>query len=218
MATREAPLILHATATIPASKFGEFKPVVGSTGTILYTLKTEANHSNSMKLLDEAGLRPLTRQEILPLLMKDETLKNSLKGKWFYLAGEGLKEDGIYTINSKGDLVTLGGEKVSVQNRVRAFKGPHLLSLVVISDRGSPQYGGRFGLAANCGFSVRAPVVVGVPKLEPKPSQAEPASPVGSMLRLDKDQVLELTFPGGVTTTLNVVSAKVLGRKRGAKF
>ena len=80
MATRENTLSAQTTATASTSKFGEFEPFVGATKSILYILKSEANHSKSMKLLDEAGLRPLKYQEILPLLMRDETFKNALKG------------------------------------------------------------------------------------------------------------------------------------------
>ncbi len=147
------------------SKFGDFKPILGATS-ILHVLETSANHSKSMELLEKAGLRPLKYQEILPLLMKDETLKNSLKGKWFYLAGKGLEEDGIYTINEKGDLAKIENDKLSIENKVRAWKGPYPLSLDVYSDNGAAGYSRRFylGLGAPNGPLNAAPVVVGVPK------------------------------------------------------
>ena len=69
-----------------------------------------------MDLLDKAGLRPFERQEILLLLMTDEVLKTKLKGMWFYIAGKGLKENGIYTINDNGDLVTIEGE-ISIEKK-----------------------------------------------------------------------------------------------------
>jgi len=214
MATREVSITMQSTAPVPTLKYGDFNPVVGTTNTTLYVLKTEANHSNSMTLLKEAGLRPLNGKEILPLLMKDETLKDSLKGKWFYLAGEGLKEDGIYTLDAKGDLEKVGSRNLSIENKVRAFKGPHPLSLDVFSDYNAAVFGGRFFLVAYYEPHYVAPVVVGVPKERPELSQAELASQVGSMLRLDEGKVLEVTFQGGVTTTFkNAISAKVLERK-----
>jgi hypothetical protein len=38
-----------------------------------------------MRLLADAKLRPLKDYEIVSLLIKDEVLKNKLKGLWFYM-------------------------------------------------------------------------------------------------------------------------------------
>lgn len=176
MATRETPIIIPTTATIPASKFGEFKPVVGTTGTILYTLKTETNHSDSMKLLEESDLRPLKYPEILSLLMRDETLKNSLKGQWFYLEGKVLdKKSELYTIDEKEKFAERKGD-VSFERTVRVWNGTNPLSLVVFSDVNSAVCDRRFGLDASNEPHNAAPVVIGVPKLEPELSQTKAPS------------------------------------------
>lgn len=209
MATREVPIVVHSTARVTVSKFGEFTPVIGVTGSTLHVLETKANHSNSMEFLEKAGLRPLKYQEALQLLMNDETLKNSLKGKWFYIEGKGLdKKLELYTIAEKGELAETKAD-VSIERTVRVWNGPHPLSLGVNSDFAAV-YGGRFGLGADDVSRNVAPVVVGVPKLEPKLSQAEPASPIGSMLRKGKNTVLEVTTDGGITYDLpSAVSVKV---------
>ena len=159
MVTRETPIAQSK------SKFGNFKPVAGTTGYTLHVLNESANHSKSMNLLDEAGLMPFERQEILPLLMKDAGLKNTLTGKWFYLAGKGLNENGIYTVDDKGELVKITDEKLSIEMRVRAWKGSNPLSLGVYSDDVAAGCGRRFDLNANGVPDFVAPVVVGKPKL-----------------------------------------------------
>lgn len=145
------------------SKHGIFRPVVGITGATLYALQTEADHSTSMKILSDSNLRPLPYQEILSLLMKDEGLKNSLKGNWFWLSGQGMDKDGLFTINEKGELKEIGKkEKLSNENKVRVWSGNRPLSFYVVSDDGTAYGGGRFDLGGN-GPHFVAPVVVGVP-------------------------------------------------------
>lgn len=160
MATRGNTL---AVAT-PTTNFGEFKPIVGATGAKLYVLETRANYSESVKFLDDAGLKFFTHQEILLLLMEDKVLKTELKRKWFYLAGKGLEENGIYTMNDKGDLVKINDE-ISIEKKVCARKGSYPLSLGVSSDGNAAVYGRRFNLGANGVPGDAAPVVVGKPKL-----------------------------------------------------
>ena len=163
MANRDVTLAVQPTTAAPTNKFANFRSVVGTTAT-LYVLETRVNHAKSMDLLDKACLMPFERQEILLLLMNDEVLKNALKGKWFYIAGKGLEEDGIYTINDKGDLVEIKG-KISTEMKVSAWKGPHPLSLNVYSDDLAADYGRRFILNASVEPDYTAPVVVGKPKL-----------------------------------------------------
>ena len=172
------------------ARFGDFKPIAGSTGTTLYVLQKEANHSMSMKLLSDAALRPLTYQEILPLLTKDEQLKNALKGKWFWLAGDGMEKEGIFTIDEKGELREIGKkEKLSVEQKVRVWPGEHPLSFFVVSGDGAAYVGRRFDLAAYLVPLDVAPVVVGVPAdreaVAPKNS-AQPNVPA-HLLRRAKD-------------------------------
>ena len=121
-----------------------------------------------MKLLSEAGLRPLSYQELLPLLMEDEQLRNTLKGKRFWIAGQGMNKNGIFTIDEKGELVPLlqgfFKKKTSVEQKVRVFSGNQPLSFGVDSDYGAADLGRRFNLLADVVPQFVAPVVVGVPK------------------------------------------------------
>src|SRR5271157_3663853 len=73
----------------------------------LIILEQEADHADSMKILAKNGLRPLTYQEALS---RSTELIRELKGKWFYLAGQGLKEEGIYTFDKQGELAKLTGK------------------------------------------------------------------------------------------------------------
>jgi hypothetical protein len=107
-------------------------------------------------------LRLLTYQEALS---RSSELVNELKGKWFYLSGEGLNENGLYTFTEKGELAKLVGNE-TLDKKVRVWKGNNPPSLGVISDdyaRGGAKYvGGRFLFQAiSTPFDV-APVVVGV--------------------------------------------------------
>ncbi len=177
------------------TRYGDFKPVAGSTGATLYVLQEKANHPKSMTLLSAAGLRPMTYQELLPLLMKDEALKNALKGKWFWLAGEGMEKAGIFTINEKGELREITKkEKLSVEQKVRVWPGEQPLSFVVLSDADAADCGRRFDLGASLGPQGVAPVVVGVPAdreaVTPK-NGTQPDVPA-HLLRKAKDQFIEL--------------------------
>jgi hypothetical protein len=205
IATKEAP---QSTAT----KQG-FKQVTGESGNSLFVLNKGANYSNSMTTLEAASLRPMKHQEALLLLTNDATLKESLKGKWFYLEGKGLnKELELYTIDAKGELVERKGE-VSVENTVRVWNGPHPLSLGVASDSDAAACGRRIALGADDGPSSVAPVVVGIAKdwkLELKPSAPangrEAAAPkIADMLRVEKENTaVVLTFPHGDTKKIEV--------------
>ena len=140
-----------------------FKPVKGATGKILYILKKEATHPDSMKLLSEAGLRPMTYQELLPLLMEDEQLRNTLKGKQFWLAGQGIEKEGVFTINEKGELRDITKEEnPSAERKAHVQSGNQPLSFDVHPDDAT-YIGWRFYLGANTNPLYAAPVVVGVP-------------------------------------------------------
>ena len=61
---------------------------------VFYVMQKQADYPTAMKLLDEAGLAPLTHMMAIDLLMEevmeeDTSLKNKLEGKWFWLAGDG---------------------------------------------------------------------------------------------------------------------------------
>ena len=181
---------MKETVQSTATKQG-FNQITGNSGAALFVSNKGANHPNSMKVLEDANLRPLTRQEALPLLMRDEALKEALKGKWFYLAGAGMDKSGLFTINYMGELVE-GAEKVALDERVYVYKGANPLCLLVHSDYYAAQGGRRFALYADDVPYDVAPVVVGVAKdfkLELKPGvQAagrEAAAPQNSVLIKD---------------------------------
>ena len=121
----------------------------------LHIAKTEANHQDSMSILAANGLRPLTYQEALsraPELIKE------LEGKWFYLAGNVIAQNGIFTFNDKGELQPLKGNE-KYDQKVSVYPGNQPLSLDVSSNYRD----GRFVLdAKNYWPSVVASVVVGV--------------------------------------------------------
>ncbi|MDE1834584.1 MAG: hypothetical protein KGH64_04560 [Candidatus Micrarchaeota archaeon] len=117
-----------------------------------------ANHAQSMEILAARGLRPLTYQEAFS---RSSELIKTLKGKWFYLDGQGIEKSGMHTFNGKGELVELTGNE-STDQKVRVWSGNNPLSLVVGSDYDARFYGGRFNLGAYGGPRVVAPVVVGV--------------------------------------------------------
>jgi hypothetical protein len=112
-------------------------------------------------------LRLLTYQEALS---RSSELVNELKGKWFYLSGEGFNENGVYTFDNNGALLRLSGNE-SMDQKVRVWNtkpvpNTNPSSLGVISDDyarcGAKYVGGRLLLQAiSTPFDV-APVVVGV--------------------------------------------------------
>ena len=144
-------------------RFSDFEQVSGTTDATACILQQRANHTQSMKLLGDAGLRPYTRQEILPLLMKDKKLKNALKGKGFYLSDAGIDKDGVFTVDEKGELKEIEKEEISVEQKVCVWSGKNPLSLDVNSDDYASKYGGRFLLFADNEPGDAAPVVVGTP-------------------------------------------------------
>ncbi len=142
-----------------------FKQVKGATGKTLHILEKWADYSDSMELLSEAGLKPPSYQEILSLLMEDEQLRNALQEKWFWLAGEGMKKNGIFTISEKGEIRKIRWrEKLSLERKVHVYKGNQPLSFRVYSDAPAADHGWRFALDAYAVPHNVAPVVVGVPK------------------------------------------------------
>ena len=157
------PLPIEPRRPPQADKNG-FRQVKGATGKTLYILEKEANHPDSMKLLSEAGLRPLSYREILSLLMEDEQLKNALKGKQFWLAGKGIEKEGILTINEKGELREIAREeKPSAERKVYVWSGDQPLSFKVYLDDFAANVGRRFSLNAYLEPQGVAPVVAGVP-------------------------------------------------------
>ncbi|VVB77073.1 Uncharacterised protein [uncultured archaeon] len=138
----------------------KFNKIKGSSGNSLFVSEKGGDLADSMKALEANGLRVLASQEALSLLIKDETLKNALKGKWFYLAGAGTDKDGLFAVNEEGGTVD---RKADVEHTVRVWSGKQP-SLNVLSDCNARIVERRFDLGASGGPSGVAPVVLGVPK------------------------------------------------------
>lgn len=125
--------------------------------------ETESNYDQSMLLLEKYGLRALTYQEALVILMKDEALKNALKDKWFWLAGSGIDREESFTVDRNGELVR--APEKNIEKLVRAWSGNSTPYLVVLSDDFAAYVGRRFGIGGHDAWPGDvAPVVVGVIK------------------------------------------------------
>ncbi|MDE1768867.1 MAG: hypothetical protein KGH64_04810 [Candidatus Micrarchaeota archaeon] len=101
------------------------------TGGSVALIDAEANHAQSIEILSKHGMRPPTYQEAFVHLMQNPGLKEQLKGKWFYLAGEGLQANGYHTIDNTGNLKAGRGNP---EETVYAYPGSRPLSLMVDSD------------------------------------------------------------------------------------
>jgi hypothetical protein len=134
----------------------QFKEV-GTTGVLI--ARTCADYADSMSLLRDKGLRPMTYQEALVLIDEHPELKAQLKGTWFYLDGVGLMASDYYTFDSRGNLVKGKGE---LEKTVYAYPGKHPLSLIVNPGDGAGISERRFIIDAAFGAQFVAPVVVGV--------------------------------------------------------
>ena len=120
---------------------------------------TNANHKDSMSILQQNGLRAMTYQEALVKIDQNPELKEQLKGRWFYLAGEGTELSGFYTFNEKGEL-TRG--KGNIEKTIYAYSGSQPLSLFVLTAYLARIDERRYGFDAVDGPSGVAGVVVGV--------------------------------------------------------
>lgn len=161
MITREAKAIVQPTVDGSIRKFGNFKPIAGSTDTALYALVRNADQPTSMNLLKSAGLMPFMEIEMLRTLAKDEQLKEYFKGKWFYLLGSGSKMHEICTINEDGSRTK--GKGQSIENTIEVQLSDSPLALVVYPDDFAAVHGQRFLLLADCVPYYPAPIVVGKP-------------------------------------------------------
>lgn len=134
---------------------------VGTFGALIS--RTESNYKQSMYLLERNGMKALTYQEALVLLMRDEVLKNALKDEWFWLSGNGIDREESFTIDEKGELVRR--TEKNMEKLVRAWSGNNQPYLVVLSDEFAAYVGRRFGIGGHDAWPGDvAPVVVGVSK------------------------------------------------------
>jgi hypothetical protein len=134
----------------------QFKEV---NATSVHISETKANHANSMALLQQNGLRPMTYKEAIVLIDGNPELKEQLKGKWFYLDGKGLKESGYHTFDNEGKLTKGKGD---IEKTVYAYSGKNPLSLYVFTDYYVGFNERRFYLNADYVPQDVASVVVGV--------------------------------------------------------
>ena len=125
----------------------------------VFIAQTEANQKNSMSILQQNSFRALTYQEALVKIYQNLELKEQLKGKWFYLEGNGSALSGYYIFNEKGEL-TQG--KGNIEKTVYVYKGSQPLSLSVLTDLNAHFAEWRFDLIAPYRPDFVAPVVVGV--------------------------------------------------------
>ncbi len=151
---------------VPVSESGyrDFRLISGTTGATIHVLNQKADYDTTMALLQVAGLRPYTYQEILLLLTNDGGLKIYLKDTWFYLAGSGPDKKGVYTVDEKGELVDIEKKNLSAEEKV--FNWPEnksLPSLEVSSNDMCACLGWRFSISVASDPHVAAPIVVGTP-------------------------------------------------------
>jgi len=133
---------------------GTFREILSDGKIVMFMSEQAGNRAQSMRLLADNGLRPLTHQE---LLMRAPELIERLKGRWFYIDGIGLRKGGTYAWNANGELAKLTG-KETYDQKIRVYPGNKLPSFGV---RGgdSPW---RFNLVCNDESDENAPVVMGI--------------------------------------------------------
>ena len=162
----------------------QFREVGGNAKQALHIANQEAGHAKSMKILHDNGLRPLTYPEAFT---RSSELITELKGKWFYLDGQGPEKGGIYTFNNKGELTELTGNE-TLDQKVRVYSGNTPLSLGVYSDYVARDVGRRFDLVGVSSPDSIAPVVVGVKQAQAGSVAAAPQTGK-SVAPLDKKTV-----------------------------
>ena len=124
-------------------------------------LDIEANHTDSMRLLKENGLRPMTYMEAINAMVHNSQLKNKLIGKCFYTNEVGTDKQGEYTIKPGGNLVK--GSTLNPENDISFTKGPNPLSVIVESMDTHHLWCSRFEVNAQRGPETYSCVVVGIP-------------------------------------------------------
>lgn len=123
----------------------------------LFIAELSVNHFQSMKLLADNDLRPLTYREAFAHATE---LIEKLQGKWFYLDGKGIADSGLYVFGVNGKFITPTGCKAQ-DRTVNIYSGDRPLSIIVSSDRDAEESGWRFELIADVEPS-HASVVVGI--------------------------------------------------------
>jgi hypothetical protein len=124
---------------MPGTPFNQ----VENTPVFVYALKEAyVDYAGSMDLLEQHGLRPLTRREALVLIDMYPGLKNELKDTMFHLAGEEPEEEGYYTFDERGKLTKIEKGGADVEKSVYVYPGTNPELLIVLPD--SVAYIGAF--------------------------------------------------------------------------
>ncbi len=121
----------------------------------LYVSNQDADHPETMKLLADNGLRPITYQEAF---MCAPELIEKLAERWFFLAGTGIQEKGTYAWDENGKLAELTGSE-TYEQKVRVYSGTKALAIQIYVGRFD---GVSFKLHGHFLPQYVAPVVVGV--------------------------------------------------------
>ena len=141
-----------------------------NTSTSIVISYQKADHTASMEILERNGLRPLTYKEALTILTEKPELKEQLKGKWFWIAGDirnindlftGSESDAYFTFDNKGNL---SKGKGNIEGTVHVWKGDDPFAFLVLAYDGASSVGRRFVFGALGRSDDVAPVVVGAPK------------------------------------------------------
>jgi len=128
-------------------------PVTGKAS--LFVFRSEANHFETLSVLADNGLRPLTYREALS---HSSVLVRDLKGKWFYLDETAPRKSGLYAWDENGELVEPTGNETYDQ-KVRAWSGKPLFSFIILDAVLSY---GRFVIGNDLKPDLKALVVVGI--------------------------------------------------------
>lgn len=189
----------------------DFKEV-GKTG--VFVSQTDADHKNSLSILQQYGLEPLTYQEAIARINQHEQLKEQLKYTMFYLDGKCYLLPGFNTVDHNGEL-TPG--KRDIERTVFVNPGQQPLVLRVHADYDALFRKSRFNLYADGSPDEVAHVVVGVqaghkmtmPKVEAlNGSEIDPE--LISEFKSVIDKMDAAAQAGGLNAEITEVAKKVL--------
>ena len=127
----------------------------------VFIAKAAANHSDSMRLLQENGLWPMPAKAPL-FIYRNEELKKALIELWYYIGGDGLYSAEALYARFDRDGRFRKGRSTDPEKTICLRDGKNPLSLIVLSDDLAILNRGRFVLSADTDPQYIAPVVVGV--------------------------------------------------------
>jgi len=128
-------------------------------------IETPAALTDTLRILEEQGLRLLTYREAFVILGADAKLKERLKEKSFWLKEIGARADGDYTLQPDGSLKE--GRAKDKEKAVSVYQGDQPVHLYVYPDNQASWQHKRFNLSANVGPGHVTSMVVGLPQDTP---------------------------------------------------